>query len=504
MVREVPRASVCVPRLRSSILMLEGAVDASRAEHLCASHGGGLPRARDPLLNRTVWEDIQNPLRVQRPTDTTSSSLQGIRRIPGYSRSFWLKPVDSPCFMVYATPYGLIPTDLQPCKDLALHLACEVPVSARYFLRRAGPPSTDDTFYLRPRDLTPLFLSPGGRRITLGEDGALTLTDAAGGREAWVGVAEGALGVLGRRNWTVGGNRSEEMALSVCARDQFTCSDGACVGLARRCDGVDDCGDESDEVCGLLLPLPLSYRRHRPPLRRTPVALTAVLGRILELDDAMNTLTVVLELSSRWRDPRVTLQQLSNNPLENELQLGELWVPEYNLDNAVFKDKISYSKGEGVKRRLVAHKNGSGEANVFGGYEAFFYSNSSSFLEYNETFAFSFDCEFDLELYPFDSHVCWIDLSVSRKGSFHAFFDPGVLLSRKYSAYVINTLGPCVLVAIIGYITLFFEQDNFRYNSSHCFSQIPVHEESREKAVDFRTFTKAHKVQENVSPLSIF
>ena len=30
----------------------------------------------------------------------------------------------------------------------------------------------------------------------------------------------------------------------------YECSNGKCIDLRRRCDGVNDCGDWSDEICG--------------------------------------------------------------------------------------------------------------------------------------------------------------------------------------------------------------------------------------------------------------
>ena len=43
-------------------------------------------------------------------------------------------------------------------------------------------------------------------------------------------------------------------ALSVrrCSADEFTCGDGSCVDVRRRCDQYQDCSDGSDEAnCGL-------------------------------------------------------------------------------------------------------------------------------------------------------------------------------------------------------------------------------------------------------------
>lgn len=41
---------------------------------------------------------------------------------------------------------------------------------------------------------------------------------------------------------------SPRMCAPACPESHFLCSTGLCVEKSRRCDGLDDCQDESDEV----------------------------------------------------------------------------------------------------------------------------------------------------------------------------------------------------------------------------------------------------------------
>ena len=44
------------------------------------------------------------------------------------------------------------------------------------------------------------------------------------------------------------------MKFSGCADDEFTCSNGQCININKRCDQIVDCRDKTDELdCRLLV-----------------------------------------------------------------------------------------------------------------------------------------------------------------------------------------------------------------------------------------------------------
>ena len=60
------------------------------------------------------------------------------------------------------------------------------------------------------------------------------------------------------------------LKLTGCWYGQFTCDDGQCVTMEKRCDQVPDCRDESDERGCKLVVLKEGYNRRVPPITVNP------------------------------------------------------------------------------------------------------------------------------------------------------------------------------------------------------------------------------------------
>lgn len=217
------------------------------------------------------------------------------------------------------------------------------------------------------------------------------------------------------------------------------------------------------------------------------------------MDVANNLLTAWLQLETRWRDERVLFSQLSNEAMDNILpQPDKVWSPMYDLDNAVFQDKVAYRRRENIFVTTSAIKTGEGKIDCIGGYEGYVYNASvEAELQRREDFMASYICNFDLSLFPFDVHECHVNISVMNHGSFYSSFDPQdikivssassltlfqaselryryvdanenvtaislrILLRRQYGAYLFTTFLPCWILGIIGFGTLYFKRQDF-------------------------------------------
>ena len=52
------------------------------------------------------------------------------------------------------------------------------------------------------------------------------------------------LGICGLQN-----GQSHILTLSDCHPVKYTCNNGLCIDLSRKCDGLIDCDDGTDELC---------------------------------------------------------------------------------------------------------------------------------------------------------------------------------------------------------------------------------------------------------------
>lgn len=164
----------------------------------------------------------------------------------------------------------------------------------------------------------------------------------------WRPVKEGQY-PFGTHMWTLGSEvcdisagKTVNLTISVCGHGQFTCSDGSCIDLRKRCDLRIDCLDQSDEAECSLVAIPPGYRSIIPPSHNTqseplPIEFLLKIISFPTIATQDQTFTATLHLALQWRDNRLDYHNLKEDRTLNLLAhdaVERIWTPRVFFTNA--------------------------------------------------------------------------------------------------------------------------------------------------------------------------
>ena len=248
---------------------------------------------------------------------------------------------------------------------------------------------------------------------------------------------------FGKKLWSVGSyvcaqgeTVSLQLQLSNCNSDQFTCYDGTCINLARRCDKVPDCRDGSDEkLCRIVALDEKRYIKDDPPPpitegQKLEVLLSINIKNILDINEVNQALVLKFDLLQVWSDSRLEFYNLKTDIEMNTLIFEEktkIWVPTIIFSNTrqdltSMNDKKSFVK---VNRNMMV--NGtliSSEVNE----DIQVYKGADNEIRSNRVYEVEFICNYDMRYYPFDIQVCSMDLVVDDNAAQFLTLKPGQIV----------------------------------------------------------------------------
>ena len=86
-------------------------------------------------------------------------------------------------------------------------------------------------------------------------------------------IAPGNSLALGSKTWIIENDRCGKkyveklLKITSCTEGSFTCEDGCCVDISKRCNSINDCNDWSDEKNCNLIVFPASYFKNFAPFK---------------------------------------------------------------------------------------------------------------------------------------------------------------------------------------------------------------------------------------------
>ncbi|XP_037803960.1 glutamate-gated chloride channel-like [Penaeus monodon] len=292
---------------------------------------------------------------------------------------------------------------------------------------------------------------------------------------------------------------SPVLLLTICQSHEFTCADGSCIPKTRRCDLSLDCRDKSDESdCDRVL-IPEGYSTLLPPpkINHEPVPLHAsvLIRTIRSIDVANFKISVDLEFVLKWKDTRLRYRNLQDDRRSNKLNDWQsIWVPSLKITDMTQGNVASKPFNTAAFVIKMAEPVPDDDSVI---YEDYMYSGTENYVRFQEEMTVSFACPFDLVMYPFDQQKCYLAFEIHDYDLSLGYFvmeanESRFIGNRRLMEYVLdgertfvyvdhnashvavelkfrnqflyyvgNVIIPSLMLTILCYITLFFDENDF-------------------------------------------
>ena len=232
--------------------------------------------------------------------------------------------------------------------------------------------------------------------------------------------------LIGPHTWTIhNDSRSCSLAssyttvlkLTGCSEEEFTCSDGSCVSMTSRCNGKNDCSDETDEAECKAFVQSVGYDPFTvpPPLdNRTKLDIFFAIDiwDIVEINEKEGFFRCKISVTRKWIDQKVTFQNIQNETELNTINPEDrslLWKPWTIFDN--IEDRGKYALTDDVQAwKIIPNSNYSfAHAEKSFLHNTYFFEGASNMISYEISYTVEWLCDFQMEWFPFDTQSCTME-----------------------------------------------------------------------------------------------
>ena len=205
------------------------------------------------------------------------------------------------------------------------------------------------------------------------------------------------------------------MKLTGCSETEFTCKNGECLSIIKRCNQIVDCEDETDEDDCLILDFKGNYKKSTPPieskendeLRPAYVSISIDFLKMVKTDEVNNKIMIKFTIALEWYEKRVNFNNLKKPASMNTLSLYEvenLWLPFVIFDNTDMVEAVRVEEGVFTEVQVTKEEEGR-RSDATSMDEIEIYSGRKNKLTLYQTYSKQFHCKYKLHKYPFHSQV---------------------------------------------------------------------------------------------------
>ena len=258
------------------------------------------------------------------------------------------------------------------------------------------------------------------------EDEGLWYLTAIGVKENTVATTEASKHsfVLGSNIWTVTADSKDcskgkpyktVLKLSGCQETEFTCHDGQCIRMEKRCDQIIHCRDTSDENDCALLIIKGGYNSKVAPFlfdevteTRTPVKVnvSTSLMNIIEISEVNHIIELKFGMTLEWYENRVNYHNLKKDDVLNTLsdkELETIWIPYIVFQNTDNNEAVTIS---GVRSTVfITRESNFQRSGLEYPDEIEIFEGAENKLTMSQTYSKRFHCTYQLHYFPFDTQV---------------------------------------------------------------------------------------------------